>query len=678
MSTARAHRGRPSSGVPLFGLALALACEGSAEVVDPADDAIPDGVPGEVRGLRLIAEEDAVTARALEAPRAETYVYCAHDEPAPLEGECREGGPPPYRFGGLEPGEALWWAVFAKNDAGRGPVVEVARAGAGAAERPRQVRMRMDPDDLDHLYERSIWSDRRLPVEIDLASGEGARAAIPEIRGIRFRGHSTRHDPRKSYHIRLDERPRVRGFPDFNFRGQGRRGGDRVLLNQTWTDPTGVRPALSFAMYEAIGLPAPATFFVDVWINGAYEGHYIGVERIDREALARWFLNREHGEFTLVRDRSRQRAAVSGHSVFAVSPDALGEDEASRLSTLGRAFDNRGEAGDQDWGALLELIEWTYDTPAGPAWEEGLRERFDVDALVDVLAVKSMQYDFDSFADDYWLYRDGAGDGVWRVIPWDKNLTFGQRFYPHHTTSNDFFYFHGEITDHFSHRLFERTVDTLRERIDARAAELYEAVFTPAWFDETVAELAAEARDGHLRPPEPAFRLHPRQHDTAPTWFDWHVEALREFVALRRAFLTAERDGGEAGVFDGPVALDERGEAYLTDGDGWVLARLRGTPGALLNLRVELLPNPGASGVERRWTIENRGGPVDVEIALPYKNRPGTTWLPELEVAGRSWELGVVDRGRYRYPTRVNPFANLVATEITLGAAHDLEVLYRR
>ena len=629
--------------------------------------------------MRLIPDEHAVSVHFLGAPGAEAYAVCVHTEPEPQKGRCERAGESPHRMADLAAGRDYWFAVYAEDARGkRGPLVEMPSARPAPPDRPIAVHAEMDPDHVEWLYDRSPFSNARVPARLWLGDADGPAAALEGVRGIRFRGNSKRRDPRKSFHVRLDDRPRVAGFPDFNFRGQGRRGGNRIVLDQTWSDPTGIRPALSFAMYEELGLPAPATFFADFWLNGAYEGHYVGLERVDREALRRWFLSRTRGEHTLVRDRSRHTNRVEGVSVFAVPPESLGESRDERLATLRAVFDFRGEAGEHDWEALLDLVEWSYGTPEGAEFLDGLERRFDVDALVDVLAIMRMQYDNDSFADDYWLYRDGGGDRAWRVIPWDKNLTFGQRYHGGPYVANDYFSYRGEITGHFSNRLLERAVATLGGRIDERVRELYEEVFTPAWFDARIGELADEARAAHLRPPEPAFELHPRQHDTEPTWFSWHVEAIREFVAFRRAHLLAERREDSEYAFEGHLALDEDGVAYVTGGEGTILARLEGAPSRLYDLRIEIEDRPGTDGLQKAWLIESRRPPADVTLTLPYENVPGATWLPEPEVAGRTFELTVVDRGIYHYPTRVNPFANTVTTEITLGGKHELEVRYRR
>jgi spore coat protein H len=654
--------------------------------VPPDAQVTPDAAPprsdGEVRGIRLIPGDDEVTIHFHDAPGADTYIVCWSPEPNPLDGTCRRDITSPHTERELEPGLTLYWTVVAENAEGRSPVVEIPSITPGPASRPLTLLASMEPSDLDELYSRPVTSDDLLPIELKLSLADGQLATIADVRGLRFRGQSSRRLPRKSYNIRLDERPVIPEAPDFNFRGALRDAGNRIVINQTWTDPTGIRPALAYAMYEKLGLPAPSTFFANWWLNEVYEGLYVGIERIDREALRRWGLNRSRGEFTLVRDRARQhrsRPEIDGTSMFLINPETLGETDEERITLLQEVFDYRGELEQHDWAELLDLLRWAHQTPAGSDWEAGLAARFHVESLIDLLALYTLQQDNDSFADDYWLYRDNAGDGLWRVIPWDKDLTFGSRWWSGHTTANDFFYIHGAIDDHehFENPLFQRTLETFADTLDARVAELYESIFTEAWFDETLENLAAEVRDALLRWPEPAFEAHPRQHWTEPSYFAWHLEALRDFQTLRRVWLTAERREGEPYEFEGEVVLDDHGAGWVTDINGWMLIRLDGTPGDQLDLSVALVDNAEADGLDKAWHLENRGEPWTGRITLYYRNAPNETWVPKLEVAGRNWDLTIFSEGATPQPTRVNPFSNSVSTVLELSGRHVFEVLYR-
>ncbi len=677
---------RPDRSVAALALGLgvttvASACDGTG--IGPLPDPAPDGAPGEVRGLRLTPGPDSVTVRFLDAPGADSYVLCWNTEPAPEFGDCVHEVTSPHTQKRLEPGERLYWAVVPENEAGYGPIVETPSAVPGEADRPLAVHIDMDRDDVAELYTRDVTSNERLPARVSLGDEHGPWAEVPDVRGVRFRGESSRHQDRKSFHLRLDSRPTIQEFPEFNFRGLGRRGGNRVLLNQTWTDPTGIRPALALEMFEEVGLPAPSTFFADLWLNGIYEGFYVGVERVDREALRGWLLNHERGEFTLVRDRTRQHRhldEINRSSMFSLDPDRLGDTDEEQIAFLQRVFDYRGDLEDHDWEELHALLRWVHDTKTETAreWRRGLEERVHIESMIDLLALYLMQDDFDSFADDYWLYRDGVGDELWRFIPWDQERTFGNRFWFGTSAGDDTFPFDGDVTDGFSNPLFERTLEVFADEIHARVRELYDETFTEAWFDERIRDLAAQAEASMTRWPEPAFTVHPQQEKTPPGWFDWHIETLRDYQAFRRQFLTAEPAPGKPYTHAGEIELGDRGTGWVSDPHGRVLLRLDGEPGDSLDLDVQLKDTPRRDGLGKDWVIENRGEPWRGDVTLYFRNQPFDTWLPELHETGRAWELTVLAGRDDWLPTRVNPYANAVTAQVLLEGERTLTARFRR
>lgn len=61
-------------------------------------------------------------------------------------------------------------------------------------------------------------------------------------------------------------------------------------------------------------------------------------------------------------------------------------------------------------------MRWVYDTPTGAPFDDEFRERFDVEAFIDFLAIHVLTHDRDVLDIDYWLYRDDEGDGKWKLI----------------------------------------------------------------------------------------------------------------------------------------------------------------------------------------------------------------------------------------------------------------------
>jgi len=80
---------------------------------------------------------------------------------------------------------------------------------------------------------------------------------------------------------------------DFNMLNKAQTfcGVKKLSLNNGWSDPTLIREALAYEVFEQMGIPVPRTAFVDLWINDMHLGLYTQVEQIDKTFLARYFPN---------------------------------------------------------------------------------------------------------------------------------------------------------------------------------------------------------------------------------------------------------------------------------------------------------------------------------------------------------------------------------------------------
>ena len=62
-----------------------------------------------------------------------------------------------------------------------------------------------------------------------------------------------------------------------------------LTLNSMTQDPTMVREALAYRMYDAVGVPVPRVGYSNVTINGQPYGLYVTLEAIDKHFLERKF-----------------------------------------------------------------------------------------------------------------------------------------------------------------------------------------------------------------------------------------------------------------------------------------------------------------------------------------------------------------------------------------------------
>jgi spore coat protein H len=527
----------------------------------------------------------------------------------------------------------------------------------------QRVDLEVSVADLDELYSRPVHSDDRLPGRVRF----NQRDEVHELTGFRFRGSSSRLLPKKSFNIRFEQSQALLF------------GSDRMNLNAMYTDAAMMREALAFSMFHELGLPASRTRHFDLWINGIYEGLYVHIQRVDENLLVANGLNPEG---TLVRDGFRDSDAVSSLSVFGHDFGDL--DQPGRRALIEDNFDFRN---DPDWDSLVELVDWVNATPAGPDFAQGFKERFDSDQFTDWLVLHWLMGDIDSFGDDYWLYLDhDDSEALWRIIPWDKDQTFGSHWRDFgFATANDWFAYEYLIAtaQQPGNALVTRFMQTpeLRQAAESRALELLEDVFTEQWFLARIEKMAERFADSaSIKPSSGAFIRHNQNHHSNLDYFEQHVEVIKDYVELRQRFLQRQMQGqslphNQAGA---EIVSGSTEKHFLVDGRGAALAALQPLQPApsSIELELHLAPAPEQRGIDRVWELEVSGSGVESELTLYYSNEiseawsRGNWWTEGDEPVGRQSELAI----RVEHPdglsnllaTRVNPYSNKAVATLTL------------
>lgn len=118
----------------------------------------------------------------------------------------------------------------------------------------RSITIESNP--LQIMEQEDVWSKRLIPVRLEI---DGTQHAAH----IRHRGGHTRLYPKKSYEVMLDN-------------------GVTLHWNAEYDDPSMLRNALSFRLFEMIGTPAPKTRHCLVEWNGQPLGVYLEIEAVDQ------------------------------------------------------------------------------------------------------------------------------------------------------------------------------------------------------------------------------------------------------------------------------------------------------------------------------------------------------------------------------------------------------------
>ncbi|QGU00460.1 hypothetical protein SYNTR_1866 [Candidatus Syntrophocurvum alkaliphilum] len=506
-----------------------------------------------------------------------------------------------------------------------------------------------------------LYADPHANNRIDGYIKLGKDGEVLHLDGFRFRGNSARDQPKKSFNIIFDQEQ------DFLY------GSNRMNLNATYTDPTMMREKLSMDMFLHLGQVAPRTRYFELHINDVFEGTYVQVERVDSDLLEYHGL---HGRGTLVRDRFRQniyKPEIDNYSMFAFDIDSVVDAEEFLK-------DNLDYRGNPNWDEVEELLRWVYNTPAGEEYYKGFIERFDIDYFIDWLAVHYLIGDVDFYADDYWLYKDHFDESSkWKVIPWDKDLTFGS--HTRNTTANDYFFYEHPIKGgwNWNNELILKFLDTkdLRLMLFERIEELMNEVFTIDYFKTEIEYLEAIIGEQmQIEPSEENFHLHQANHHSTPKDFDYQVEALIDFVNLRYENLNRQLNP----ITDELVVIDvndyDIGDTvFFTDAIGWVIAKFEITsidePG---NVSISIKPHENSEhkGLNKVWNISSDGCGIKGNLSLFCRNDVAyghdpedLNWFissqPVSDENYNQWDLKARYVGSEEYlETKVNPYSNKV------------------
>jgi spore coat protein CotH len=273
-------------------------------------------------------------------------------------------------------------------------------AGAASAQDPifdqsrlHECRIVMDPNDWRALRE-NFRSNSYYAANIAL-DGE----VLQQV-GIRSRGAGSRSGEKPG--LKID-------FNKYN-KSQEFHGYKTMALDNLVQDASLLRERLAYAVFEAMGHPAPQNAFCRLTVNDDYWGVYNLVEAISKPFLkAR--LGEESGTLYDYEYVDDYRFTVRGVDRGAYSPNPF------EPQTNENTFDE----------GLAEFVKAANDaSEAGFAAE--MAPYIDVDRFLAYLATENALAESDGFLgyagmNNFYLYQYGASK-KFVLIPWDKDTSF--------------------------------------------------------------------------------------------------------------------------------------------------------------------------------------------------------------------------------------------------------------
>jgi spore coat protein CotH len=177
-------------------------------------------------------------------------------------------------------------------------------------------------------------------------------------------------------------------------------------------------------IYPQVGIPATATRFVHVQINGGYFHYYNEYLSIDEELASAAYPDGPVGD--LFKARGGEDEGPYGVCDFRPIGAACGYTADYRYAYSYRRRTNKWK-GEDNGSEVKALIEGYAAARRGgvAAVKAYVDKTFDVPALLTYMAIRNFAIPKDDLADDYYVYR--KPDGKWMLWPWDLDKEWGGR-----------------------------------------------------------------------------------------------------------------------------------------------------------------------------------------------------------------------------------------------------------
>jgi len=269
----------------------------------------------------------------------------------------------------------------------------------GDQELPR-IDISISQADLNDLYANPYADEEKMAGFT--FSGNGITESLDQV-GIRFKGNTSLNNQKKSFKI------------SFNTYVPGRKfyGVEKLNISAEVNDPSMLRANLCWKLYRKLGLPAPRSNHIRLYVNGEFYGLYHNVEQIDENLM-----------------KSRLGAGYGNlyKCLWPADLEYLGSDpEAYKYYSGDRQpYDLQVNEEYDDYNDLAEMIAALHNLD-GTDFRNSFEKYFNVQSLLKIMALDVMTGNWDDYIynkNNYYLYRDPLS-GRFELYPYDMDNTFG-------------------------------------------------------------------------------------------------------------------------------------------------------------------------------------------------------------------------------------------------------------
>jgi spore coat protein H len=432
-----------------------------------------------------------------------------------------------------------------------------------------QYNVEMAASDYQLLFNRDIFSDSLIPASFEFQGSSWDDAQI------RFKGHSTRYYPKKSYRIKFNKNNLFQNMQSINF-------------NAMYTDKSFIREKLAWDMFSELNQLAPHAHHASFSINGK-EGLFLFIEKVDKY---------------LLQNRGRKIAPM-----YEANDTYIGADLTVQPDSILKMYYDKEIGNATDYSDLAQLITAINSVP-DESFRDTVYKYFDVSSILNWFTGNILTMMGDSYNKNYLLYRDTLKvNQQWTIIPWDYDLSFGRSgdlaiSYPASLLNDGFAY---------SFEPLAGPSNVLKDRFMANPA-LWEELRLHV--DSSLNTIFTEERlypriDSLKLLIENYVSLDQQKWGTTQDFYD-HVETLKYFVTARRNYLKKTFINPPNGEYNRvTLPISQLNVPYhFVAYDGRQLATLwfsefQGLDSILVQVHPESIPpdiaNPGDERFVKRW-----------------------------------------------------------------------------
>ncbi|MCH5279394.1 MAG: CotH kinase family protein [Christensenellaceae bacterium] len=290
--------------------------------------------------------------------------------------------------------------------------LEYIAINATAAELPK---LYIDIDIPFEDVDKQNWIDAQFT--LTLGSKRFASGEFEGTGSVKGRGNSSWTYPKKPYSIKLSEKKSLLDIPKTK----------KYAIVPSYHDSSLMRNFITYHAYQGLtGINyVPKCEFVDVYLNGEYNGIYILVERIDIESTKVDIEEADADNLTggyLIEKDIHGRINYQTDQWFNCPYWA---NTTKDYFVLKAPEPDDSELLEQMLSYLENYMQQLHDSVMGISGEE-YTKYVDVDSWIDFIILQEIAKNIDgNFKTSCWMYKDRDDDHLYMTAPWDFDFAYG-------------------------------------------------------------------------------------------------------------------------------------------------------------------------------------------------------------------------------------------------------------